>query len=109
MKTNIKKELHTKTIAELKKRLVEARDEQRVLKLDQEMGKIKNTSSIANKRVEIAVISTILNEKLLSEKLAAAEEVAAKKEASVKRTPAVKAKKKSASTKASADKEGGKK
>ncbi len=69
MKTQIKKELHNKSITELRAQLKEAKEAQRVLKLDQEMGKLKNTSSLNKNRVEIAVISTIINEKFAKERL----------------------------------------
>ncbi|HUQ85606.1 MAG TPA: 50S ribosomal protein L29 [Candidatus Limnocylindrales bacterium] len=63
MKLNIKKELHTKSLAELRAQLKVAKEEKRVLNLDHEMGKLKNTSAVNQKRVEIAVISTIIKEK----------------------------------------------
>jgi len=69
MKTNYKKELHNKSITELRAQLKEVSEAVRALKLDHEMGKLKNTSSLTNKRVEIAVIKTIVNEKLLEEKI----------------------------------------
>ena len=95
MKTNQKKELHLKTIAELTKQLKQAREEQRVLKLDQQMGKIKNTSSINVKRVEIAEIKTIINEKLVEGKVEAPaeqlkKEVLAKEKSANKKTVSVK-------------------
>ncbi|HVF69032.1 MAG TPA: 50S ribosomal protein L29 [Xanthomonadales bacterium] len=69
MKNNIKKELHNKSILELRAQLKEAKEAKRVLNLDHQMGKLKNTSAINLKRVEIAVMSTIINEKLAEEKL----------------------------------------
>lgn len=63
MKSQVKKELHTKSVSELIAQLKEERNAMRLLKLDKETGKLKNTSSLTQKRVEIAVISTIINEK----------------------------------------------
>ncbi|HSW47903.1 MAG TPA: 50S ribosomal protein L29 [Candidatus Saccharimonadales bacterium] len=84
MKTQFKKELHTRTVAELTKQLKDARNEQRSMQLDREMGKLKNTSALANKRLEIAVISTIINEKLAEVKLSAEAGTDDKKNVSVK-------------------------
>jgi ribosomal protein L29 len=63
MKTQIKKELHTKTVAELVTQLKDAREGLRVLRLEKEMGRLKNTSALSQKRVEIAVVNTIIREK----------------------------------------------
>jgi ribosomal protein L29 len=63
MKTNDKKELRTKTVAEIKKLLKEAHDVVMQLKLDHKQVKLTNTRSIFNKRQEVAVLSTILKEK----------------------------------------------
>lgn len=63
MKIKTKKELHDKSIADLKKLLKEASGANRLLRLDHQQGKLKNTSSLSEKRVEIAVIKTIINEK----------------------------------------------
>lgn len=76
MKANIKKELHNQTILELRRQLVEAREALRSLRLDKEMGKLKNTSELRGKRLEIAVISTIIAEKAAVEKLARLEKEA---------------------------------
>mgnify|MGYP001791456065 FL=1 len=78
MKTQIKKELHSKTMAELIKQLKEQKTELSKMKMDQEMGKLKNTSELRNKKVEVAVISTIIKEKLIAEKLEQDAEVAEK-------------------------------
>jgi len=94
MKLNIKKELHAKSVTELRKRLLDAREEQRVLRLDKEMGKLKNTSSLTGNRIEIAVISTILNEKLAEAQEAKAER-AEENKVLTKDKPAAKAEKKS--------------
>lgn len=110
MKTQIKKELHNKSLTELRAQLKEAKHAQRVLRLDQEMGKLKNTSSLGNNRAEIAVISTIINEKTAKEKVVEVTKADDKKEVSAKvKSAAGKAKTKSAATKATDDKEGGKK
>lgn len=84
MKTQIKKELHIKSIPELRAQLKEAKEEKRVLNLDHEMGKLKNTSAINQKRVEIAVISTIINEKTAEEKIEKIVKADSKKEATEK-------------------------
>jgi len=68
MKTQIKKELHAKSLLELKKQLKDVKDEVRSLRLDKEMGKLKNSSSLSLKRAEIAVIKTIINEKSIEGK-----------------------------------------
>ena|SRR3989344_4185883 len=104
MKTQIKKELHNKSIVELRTQLKEVSENMRELRLDHEMGKLKNTSSLTNKRVELAVIKTILNEKLVKEKF----EKTAEAESEKNKTAVVKTKAHPASAKASADKEGGK-
>lgn len=69
MKISTKKELHAKTINELRSQLKEAYESYRILKLDHEMGKVKNTGKIGKIRDDIAVITTIINEKLLTEKV----------------------------------------
>lgn len=92
MKTQIKKELHNKSIIELRAQLKEAKESQRVLRLDQEMGKLKNTSSLNSNRVEIAVISTIINEKFAKERLEEAIKLVDKKEKPVVALSATKAK-----------------
>lgn len=84
MKLTVKKELRAKSITELNKQLLDARNEQRVMKLDRQMGKLKNTSELKTKRVEIAVVNTILNEKLVEEKFANTDKPEGKKEVSVK-------------------------
>ncbi|MBI2074391.1 MAG: 50S ribosomal protein L29 [Candidatus Levybacteria bacterium] len=63
MKTKVKKELHTKTIEELKSLVNQTREELSNLKLEKVRKKLKNTSSILQKRKDMARILTILNEK----------------------------------------------
>lgn len=63
MKINTKKELHSKSTQELEKQLNEAKNALRLLRFEHEQGRIKNTSSISEKKNEIAVIATIINEK----------------------------------------------
>lgn len=63
MKTNDKKDLRTKTVAEIRKLLSEAHVALRDLRLDHQQIKLTNTRSIFNKRQEIAVMSSILKEK----------------------------------------------
>ena len=84
MKTQLKKELHAKNGTEIATQLKEAREALRVLRLDQEMGKLKNTSSLSQKKVEIAVMQTILNEKLAAEVKANEERIKEQKEGNVK-------------------------
>ncbi len=63
MKLKDKKELHAKDTTELKKLLKDAKTAMMTLLLDKEQNKLKNTSSLSNKRREIAVIQTILRAK----------------------------------------------
>ncbi len=63
MKTKDIKELHLKTELELKKLLQEAQTVLVSLRLEKEQNKLKNTRDLFNKRKEVAVIKTILNEK----------------------------------------------
>ncbi len=63
MKTNEKKELHTKPEAELQKMLKDNREQLMKLKLEQAQAKLKNTSELSNVRRTIAMLMTILNEK----------------------------------------------
>ncbi|MFH1832658.1 MAG: 50S ribosomal protein L29 [Candidatus Levyibacteriota bacterium] len=65
MKTKAKKELHTKTIPELKARFLELKNELFQLKLDKFQKKLKNLRSVFEKRKEVARILTILEEKKL--------------------------------------------
>lgn len=57
------KELHTKTVVELKKLLKDAEVELLSLKLDHKQAKLKNVRSISTRRREIAILKTILREK----------------------------------------------
>jgi ribosomal protein L29 len=114
MKTQTKKELHVKTISELRRQLIDTKEALRALNLDKEMGKIKNTSELRAKRLEIAVVSTILNEKAAIERLVKLEKEADVQENVLKadKSAAVKTKevkRETASAKAKADEEGGKK
>lgn len=63
MKLNDKKELHTRTLAELKKLVKDAMRTLENLKFDKEQVKLKNTRSIFLKRKEIAVLKTIITKK----------------------------------------------
>lgn len=67
MKTNEKKELHLKTVAELRKLLRDAHEGLLSIKLEFKQSKLSNTSSLFLKRQEIAILQTILKEKLLRE------------------------------------------
>jgi ribosomal protein L29 len=66
MKSKDRKEFFTKSEKELRKLLTEARDSLFNLRMDLSQNKLKNTSSIFNKRNEIALILTALKEKEIS-------------------------------------------
>ncbi len=68
MKTKEKKDLHTKSQAELKTLLKSAREALSAAKLEKTQNKLKNTSLITVKKREIAQILTILKEKEVSAK-----------------------------------------
>lgn len=63
MKTKQKKELHSKTVQELKISLNEAKEELFSLKLEKAQKKLKNLRSVFIKRKDIAKILSILQEK----------------------------------------------
>ena len=63
MKTKEKKDLHTKTLVELRTLLKNAKDAVFTAKLEKSQNKLKNTRSIFLKRKEIAQILTIIKEK----------------------------------------------
>lgn len=63
MKTKEKKDLHTKSIAELRTMLKNAKDAVFTAKLEKSQNKLKNTSSLSLKRKEIAQVLTIMKEK----------------------------------------------
>lgn len=67
MKSKEKKQVQGKTIAELGVDCAKVIEELTVLLLDKAQGKLKNTSSLANKRREIAFLKTVMNEKRLLE------------------------------------------
>lgn len=67
MKTKDKKELYAKSIKELSRLVVEAKDALAGLKLDKTQNKIKNTSSLSVKRKEVAQMLTIMRLKELAE------------------------------------------
>ncbi len=64
MKINDKKELHSKTTEELAKLLKESYNTLSQIRMDNVQSKLKNTRSMTNTRKEIAIMKTILNEKL---------------------------------------------
>lgn len=68
MKLKDKQTLRINTLQELKNLLEKAKNELFLLKLDKVQNKLKNTSLIFLKRKEIALISTLIREKELSEK-----------------------------------------
>jgi len=63
MKTKEKKDLRTKSIAELRTMLKNAKDAVFTAKLEKSQNKLKNTSLLSVKRKEIAQILTIIKEK----------------------------------------------
>jgi ribosomal protein L29 len=63
MKSKDRKNLHTKNKGELTKELQEARQALHTMQLDHSQFKLKNTSSLAIKKKEIAQILTVLNRK----------------------------------------------
>lgn len=67
MKAKDKKELHSKSVAELSKLVAEAKDALSGLTLDKAQNKLKNTRSLFVKRKEIAQMLTIMRIKTLSE------------------------------------------
>ena len=67
MKTRDKKELHSKSLKELNKLVIDARDMVVGLQLDKTQNKLKNTSQLSVKRKEIAQMLTIIRMKELAE------------------------------------------
>lgn len=67
MKTKDKKELHLKSLKELNKLVLDAKDMVANLRLDKTQNKLKNTSLLSLKRKEIAQMLTIIRGKELSE------------------------------------------
>ncbi len=72
MKINDKKELHGKTTEELAKLLKESYNTLSQIRMDNIRSKLKNTRSMTNTRKEIAVMKTLLNEKLKTKEVAEA-------------------------------------
>lgn len=68
MKTTDKKDLQTKSVKELQKLVEEAKKALTQLKLDHAQAKVKDTRSIFNKRKEIAIMQTVLQQVKLKEK-----------------------------------------
>jgi ribosomal protein L29 len=68
MKTKNKKELHIKSIKELQNMIAEAKDALVGLKLEKIQNKLKNTSSIAVKKREVAQMLTVVRIKELVER-----------------------------------------
>lgn len=73
MKAKDKKELHKKSIQELKKMVSEAKDALAKLKLEKVQNKLKNTSQLSVKRKEIAQMLTITRIKELQREMEANE------------------------------------
>lgn len=67
MKSKEKRELHAKSIKELKNLVTEAKNELAGLKMDKTQNKLKNTSILSLKRKEIAQMLTIIRLKELAE------------------------------------------
>lgn len=67
MKTKDIKDLHEKTIKELKSELGKAQDELVKLRMEQATRKLKDTHQALKKRHDIARIKTIIRERKLSE------------------------------------------
>lgn len=67
MKAKDIKNLHEKTIKELKRLLSKAQNELVKLRMDQAGRKLKDTHQVLKKRHDIARIKTIIREKELSE------------------------------------------
>ncbi len=68
MKTKDKKELQSKSLEELNKKLLEIKDLLTDLKLDKAQNKLKNTRQLFLKRKEIAQILTVIRIKELAKK-----------------------------------------
>ena len=65
MKKADKKELQLKTVSELQKHLQDGYEILAQLRMDNIQNKLKNTRSITNTRKDIAVIKTMMVEKLM--------------------------------------------
>lgn len=63
MKKNSEKDLHNKTIDELKSTLKELEGDIITISVSQEIGKMKNVALLGNKKKKIAQILTIMKEK----------------------------------------------
>ena len=70
MKTNEKKDLQTKTVAELTKLIQDAEKEIVDLKLSHQQSKLSDTRSIFNTRKRLAVLKTLMTIKMAAEKVA---------------------------------------
>jgi ribosomal protein L29 len=68
MKNKDKADLHLKSQEELRKLLLETKQELIGLQLEQAQRKLKNTKSMALKKDDIARLQTIMREKELAEK-----------------------------------------
>lgn len=69
MKTNDKKALRGLSVEKLKERLAQAYKERADLRIQLSSGKIKNVHAVRQKSREIAVIATLIQEKLEEAKL----------------------------------------
>lgn len=63
MNTKDIKELHTKTIEELRKMLIDEELQITQLKIDLRTGKLKNTNAVKMEKKDVARILTVLGEK----------------------------------------------
>jgi ribosomal protein L29 len=68
MKTKERKELHAKSVKELRNLVLEAKNALAELKLDKTQNKLKNTRALSLKRKEIAQMLTIIRIKELAER-----------------------------------------
>jgi len=67
MKSKDKKQLHTKTIDELKNAVKTAKEEMFKLGLEHIQKKLKNTQSLFHLRKDLAIMQTILREKEIAQ------------------------------------------
>jgi ribosomal protein L29 len=74
MKSKDRKELHLKSLEDLKKLAMDAKDALSDLALDKAQNKLKNTSQLSVKRKEIAQMLTLVREKELQEEMEAKNE-----------------------------------
>ncbi|PIS14443.1 50S ribosomal protein L29 [Candidatus Shapirobacteria bacterium CG09_land_8_20_14_0_10_39_12] len=69
MKSKQKQDLRSKTDEELAREIIKSEEEIDKLMLDIRMAKTKNTSLLRRKKDDLAIIKTILQEKIIFKKL----------------------------------------